>query len=362
MKRHPAVFAVLAGLLAISRTSYAEDSIAISGNYYKELSTRIMEPLIRLTKDLPGEAELDVTYLVDQITSASNATTNTDEVIFEFRNEIRIGGRKKFAGFITPGLNARFSHEPDYLSWGVGGEVAVNLLDDSTTVSAFFQHLEDSVGHKFLEGFSESLSTTAIGLSVTRVVRKDLIAGIGGDAQILRGYQENQYRSEVHPCERDRFAANAWVRYRYAPSGTTGKAGYRFYRDTWKLTAHTIDLKVTQRILRGLEISPRFRYHTQSGTFFATPETTDDVTLDRCPDPDGTIDPNATGFSTQDPKLMAYNAPTYGFQISWMQHWLHDTPLEIFATSRIEPAYYYFDQKNRYGAAHIAQLDWFWPF
>src|SRR5438309_133027 len=62
MKR--ALFAVL--LLVLAETAYAEDSVTLWGNYYKERSTRVVEPIATVTKDLPNDAQAQATYLVDR--------------------------------------------------------------------------------------------------------------------------------------------------------------------------------------------------------------------------------------------------------------------------------------------------------
>ena len=46
--------ALLVPLALVASTSHAEDSVALWGNYFKEQSTRVIEPFIRVTKDLPA--------------------------------------------------------------------------------------------------------------------------------------------------------------------------------------------------------------------------------------------------------------------------------------------------------------------
>ena len=350
MSKQACVRLTLAALFTSAVTAaHAENSVTISGNYYKERSTRIYEPFVRVTADLPYETEVDVAYLVDNITSASAAFTSTDEPFSEFRHEIRLGAKKKFFDMLIPGVTFRYSKEPDYESYTVGGSLAVNLFDENTTVAAYVQRQSDEVRQRGREGFVESLDNTFFGLSVTQVLLKNLIGGVSFDNSAPRGYQENPYRAELHPRERDRYSVAAWLGFRNIPTGTSVKGWYRLYTDSWDINAHSFQIETSQRIVRGLEINPRFRYHTQGDAFFCAP-----VSM-RAPG----RDPNA---NTQDPKLCAFNSFTVGAQVAWTQSWLRGTPLELFATSRIEPAYYFFRQTNRYGDAHIAQLDWYWPF
>jgi len=367
MKR---IFAMAAAfLVSASQIGFAENSIGLSGNYYKERSTRVIEPLIQVRQTLPQESEVEVSYLVDQITSASGAFTNTDVAFSEYRNEVRLSGSSKFLGFITPGLNLRYSHEPDYVSKGVGLSLAIELFKKSTTLSTFFQAVSDSITSKYDPNYSEELSTTAVGASITQVLHRNILAGASVEAQIDRGFQENQYRVELHPRCRDRYSVTPWVRLRIPQSNTTLRNSYRYYQDSWEITGHSFDFEVYQQIVKGLEIVPRLRHHTQDGPFFETSDPGSDQThgdIRNCHLASERLRGGAqqplVRFSTGDPKLTTFDAQTYGLKIRWQQRWLQDTFLGMFATSWIEPAYYYFDQKNRYGPAHIAQLNFYWPY
>lgn len=355
--------ALLVPLALVASTSHAEDSVALWGNYFKEQSTRVIEPFIRVTKDLPWDANVEATYLVDNITSASTGFTGVseDRLFEEFRHEVRFGGSIKLFDLVTPGANIRYSVEPDYRSLGWGVDVAVDLFEETTTLKAYFRGQDDAIGSVADPSFEEDLETWVVGASWTQIWRKDLITGLSVEGQLVRGFQENEYRSnETHPLIRDRFTFGGWLSYRFASSGTTAKLAYRAYTDSWDIDAHTIDVSVNQRVLEGhLRVAPRYRFHTQGGAYFsqATLQANNQMfTTDR--------DDARRSVQTRDPKLEPYHSHMVGLKIQWTMSVLRGSFLETFERSRIEPSYAYLmpSDSYRYGAAHIAELGWYWPF
>ena len=66
---------LLAWLVVLApRPAGAEDRITVRGNYYREESTRVMQPMVHFRKELPDERfALEAEYLLDMISSASIA-------------------------------------------------------------------------------------------------------------------------------------------------------------------------------------------------------------------------------------------------------------------------------------------------
>jgi hypothetical protein len=322
--------------MLLGSSALAEDSVAIYGNYYKERSTRIVSPMITVRKDLPLEADVEATYLVDQITSASGAFGVTSDAAFqEYRQEVRFAAGKRF-GDVRPSLSLRYSGESDYRSFAVGGQVAVELFDKNTILQAQVAVQHDIVDPR---DFRDKLDTTFVGVAWSQLITPELIVGLNLETQILSGYTENFYRVENHPRERNRYIASIFGNYRIDYTKTTIHGAYRLYADSWDLVAHTFDLEVTQRLLPSLEIAPRLRAHTQDDVYFSqlTPD----------------------NFLTTDPKLFAFGSGFYGVRLIWKLWFLDDTFLQ---GASIEPSYALLVQGTRYGTAHIAQLGGYWPF
>ena len=66
----------------------AEDRISVRGAYFREASNRVVQPMMEVTKDLPGGYDIGGHFLVDAISSASIAQgALVDEVFTETRYE-----------------------------------------------------------------------------------------------------------------------------------------------------------------------------------------------------------------------------------------------------------------------------------
>jgi hypothetical protein len=313
--------------------------------------------MVKLKADLPWESELQVGYLLDQITSASGSAGHPgeDAVFQEYRHEFDIAGGIQIMDLFKPILRFRYSDEPDYKSVGFDALVELELFEKNTTLTAGFGYLTDTIGMNpppnqvfdpNATQFREHLATYLAALGWTQVVTPALIVGVDLETQIARGYQENQYRdAEQHPRRRNRYAASAWAAYRIEATRTTIRLDNRIYADTWKLHSYTAELRVTQRIVPSFEIEPRIRFHVQDAVFF-----------------DEAVMVGDEIFRTRDPKLMAFNAQTFGLQLTWELSVLEDTFLDLFSGVLIQPYYAFLRQTNSYGNAHIAQLGALWPF
>ena len=92
MKHAALCLLALSGVLLSRSTVRAEDRVTIRGAYYREPSTRVIQPVVDITKDLPHGFDINAHYLVDTITSASAAAgTSVDSIFTEIRSEVGLG-------------------------------------------------------------------------------------------------------------------------------------------------------------------------------------------------------------------------------------------------------------------------------
>ncbi len=329
----------------VASDASAEDSVTFWGNYYKERSTRVISPAVTIRKDLPKETQLEFTYLIDNITSASGAFTTTDEPFQEFRQEARARVRTEmWDGLINPGFQVRYSYEPDYTSVTYGLNFSSLLNQKNTTLTASIEHQDDAVMARGIS-LEETLTTWRMAFGVTQLLAPNLSVAVAMDLQLLDGYTENPYRVETHPRDRTRFGIGLSGRYRFLETNTSLVAGYRLYSDSWNISAHTFELQAFQTIAKNLEVIPLFRVHTQTGVDFSSHSERDNV-----------------AYATTDPKLRDFGTYSLGLRLRWQLALLDKTPLEVFKKVNLQPSYEFYHQGNSYGDAHIAQLGVCWPF
>ena len=229
------------------RPSAGEDRVIVRGNYYREASTRVLQPEVDVEVDLPDERlSLGTAYVLDAISSASIASgtaqvTGGDAVFTEIRHEVagRVASR---LGEWNLGGFFRYSTETDYIARGVGVGASRDLLQRSMTVGLSYTYnfdrvyriqantrvrlpwcggpidiaecREDGRGdgtnlrqtHYVAANYTHAWHRTVLGLGSVEVARS-------------RGAQDNPYRGaqiptseyEIHPLDRTRLALSGGV-------------------------------------------------------------------------------------------------------------------------------------------------------
>ena len=92
----------------------------------------------------------------------------------------------------------------------------------------------------------------------------------------------------------------------FAATDGTARLGYRYYRDSFDIRAHTFTLEYVQPLHETWTVTPFLRYHAQSSAWFY---------LDPVSDPFPTFAP-ATAIQSQDQRLAAFGAGSLGVKVA----------------------------------------------
>lgn len=365
--------AVLAPALAS-----ADDRVVLRGNYYRETSTRVLQPMVSFSKDLPDERlTVGVDYLLDSISSASigagSAQLGGDFVFTEIRHETsaRVGsklGPWGLGGFF------RYSTETDFEARSFGFNVSREFLEKTVTISASYsggfdsafrimgqgrrapwKSLQPAANGSFEDAADSNLVQNHYGsVGYSHVLTKRLLAGINVEASAILGPQENPYRSvingypEAHPLSRIRIAPSAFAFYSIPKTPLVAEARYRFYGDSWGISAHAVDMRLHLRLWKYLRLRARYRYYTQSASDFYR---------------EGLDYEQSERFKTADPKMSAFHSHMPGGEITFEL-----TPLAQFDGlawldgAFVQATYNHLFQTNRFGNARIGALTFSLPF
>jgi hypothetical protein len=362
---------LVSGVSADAVTGTFTGSVALRGNYYYEQSTRVVAPALSAALESPRGVRVDATYLVDAITSASQATgVVVDKPFREIRHDIQGGVGHEFdlgKTQLDVTLRGRFSKEPDYRSRGFGFASALSLdhrnsvlrlngyfVDD--LVYAVVRDVPDQSSDQLVAqppDYKGKLDTLSLGLAWDQTLTPRAWITLGYDMAVMQGFTANPYRKvegnpETHPDLRLRHAPYGWVAYYVSPSHTSLRAGYRLYRDDWDVTAHAPELRAYQELGSYLQLRLRYRYYTQSASSFWRPPgyvyTADDV------------------YRTADPKMAAFHDHTMGGQLRLPLGFLAHTPLHALRSIVLDGSLEYMISTSRYGNAWISQAGLLWPF
>lgn len=371
-----ALFVVATWLALVPEVSADEASGRISGNvelrtnYFWENSTRIVAPVVSTQLDTARGVKIDGYYLVDAITSASvGAGAQTDVRFTEVRNEFGLGGSYEFhlrnGMHLRTGAFFRYSHEPDYVSYGVIPTIQLAMNDRSTVLRLRGVFMHDDVGQVFRIGaqeapmggggmtantFAQSFNTILLSPMLEQTLSRVALLLVGYDFGYLDGYLSSPYRQatvngrlepENHPDTRIR--NNLWARIQYAfpESGTALHFTLRGYIDSWDVAAVTPEVRVYQDLGSNLMFRLRYRYYKQSTADFYGGA------------PLGMYSGNPL-YYTADPKMTRFHVNEPGFSLVWFFPNLDARGLTWLSGAQLELTFDWRFNTNRFGDAVIS--------
>lgn len=369
-------------IVAWAGSARADGTLDARGVYYKERSTRVMQPMLDGMFDAGERGLVNAHFLVDAITSASagsgaaNAQPFTErryEGGFAYTHELDGPKSIRWIDKLRVGGDTKYSTESDYTSFYLGGRVEADVAQKDATIALGGGLSSDTVTNAGAQSpmggpliqcdvmspatATECNLTSYSGfVSVSQVLTKNALVAVSYDLSYLDGYQANPYRTvitagglvpEVHPNQRLRQAWAASAKYYVQDTHTTLIGAYRYYHDDWHIRAHTPELRIIQEVGSLADASVRYRYYHQSASYFFE---------ERYP----MLDMNSVNYVTDDPKMSAYSGHTmeaklgvlgeeFGLSGSW-------------AGARFEGVLEYIIQHNRFGDAVVAHVALTLPF
>jgi hypothetical protein len=404
----------LAALVSGRGAAHGQDVISIRGKYYKELSTRVLQPSVDIAKDMGPNTNIGVHFLVDAITSASVASgVTSDEPFSEYRTELGLRLKQRIKDTVL-GVFYRYSDESDYRSHAGGVRIAQELWQKtsipSLTLAYAFDvndprrrtgsavdscnpnaHVMDSGGTATGTGGGSNnpgqsgmavnvphgcLHVVTISPGWSQVLSPTMTLSLNYEFAYNMGYQANPYRSvpvegqpaplrETQPDRRARHAIGLSVRKYIPQSRTTLGLAYRFYADSWELRSHSPEVRIYQELTRDLELRLTYRYYTQSAAFFAPKINPATYMIAQaypipCGQPMATS--NCSVYWTADPKLTAFDSHYPELRLVVKLRALASSPLRVLSGGYFDVQYGYLVQHNVFGNAHVLQAGLTFPY
>jgi hypothetical protein len=360
----------------ISGAVRAENLVTVRGQYYREPSTRVVQPVVEVAKDLPGGTDVRAHYLLDAITSASAASGPTGDNIFtEYRSEAGLSGGVTLDRMQLR-LGYRYSAESDYWSHTLFGSALARLWGDSANVALLLGAGTDRVGKRSPAGSANPcvpsishpcpLRNLFAGLWYSQVLSPTVLAQIGTEAAYAWGYLSSPYRQENLPDKRLRLAGAARAA-KYFPTTATGlQVLYRLYFDVypgddpnwngdpWGIRSHTFEGRVFQGVGRDLELRLTGRYYRQGpANFFC--DQADIGVRSGCS--------QTMVLRAGQPQLAQVDTVFLEGKIYWDARALRGKPFfGWFSEGTFELSYGTFIQSTSFGTAHVLQTGYALPF
>jgi hypothetical protein len=352
----------------------ADDYVTVRGAYYREPSTRVIQPTVEVERDSPTGWDVKAHFLVDTITSASvSAGTSTDSIFTETRNEAALTIRKRTdRSEISVGY--KYSAESDYWSHSISVSGSQRFWGDTARVGASMGLSLDTLGSRFRTpdcatppSHSCPLVSLFFGLSYTQILSPVLIAQVSAETADLDGFQGNLYRSvatfgyERVPTQRLRNAVAARLAYYIPRASLALQLQYRYYfdlfpghadtGDPWRIQSHMIEARVYRPITRDLSIRLSYRQYLQSSASFWC----DLAAMPACY--------LGAVYYTSDPKLGPVHTEYPEIEFFWQAEGLRDVPvLGWLAAGTFQISYGRSFQSTSFANAHVLQAGYTLPY
>ncbi len=272
------IFSLLA--LPVS-DSLSEDSFTFKYSYFEDSrGVRVDSPMFVLKKDLSLNTNLSLKYNLDAITGAtkrSNVDAVTGATVAEHRYEYGAAISHK-AGVNNPttlGLGYDFSNESDYTSHTLNLNISQDLFQRNTTIAGGYTRNWDRISPN-TKDWDRNKYVNSFSASIAQVITPKTVALMGYEYSQIKGYQANPYKTvsiagtrydEALPEDRKRHALIARLN-QYLPYQSSIQLDYRYYYDSWKINAHTVDTKFFHYLTDNLILRLRYRYYNQDSAYF----------------------------------------------------------------------------------------------
>src|ERR1700680_893301 len=268
-----------------------EDRADVLWHVYNGGDITIEGPSVLVRKKVGDNLSLSANYYEDMISSASIDVKLSASPYHETRKQESLGadylhGKSTYsAGFIT-------SKEPDYKANTSYFAVSQDMFGDLTTVTLGYRRAWDRVFRdiKTPDGVIENDPTfhqradhRGYSLSLTQILTRNAILGFNYELLTDQGDLANSYRQirylspgqgagftladQVYPNTRTSHSGSAQLKY-YLPYRAALTGQYRFFRATWGIRAHPLELDYTHPVWKRWIFDASLRYYRQGAADF----------------------------------------------------------------------------------------------
>ncbi len=304
---------------AKAQTPPAADHIDFTNLLYGEQSrTQVVEPIVRFTHLMADGQSISAQVGLDVITGSSptgalpsgsvqTRTSASGHVITSPAGQIPMAPfhdtrlalegewKKPVSRYVITTVGGHFSREKDYQSLGVNGKISTDLMRRLVTITVGGGVSHDSVfpvggtpaglsDGTIIHTGGNAKDVTNVLLGASRILTRRWMVAVNGTQTYERGYLTEPYKmitimghvngtpvgelTDKRPDTRNR--TSLLFSSVYHPGDDVAYTSYRYYRDTWGVRSHTIDLKYRHDLGGQSYIEPLLRYYQQTAASFYT--------------------------------------------------------------------------------------------
>ena len=334
--------------LAAPKAGRAENTVAYKYSDYRESGGRIAveTQTAIIEQDIGSDFHARITGTLDAITGATPtgepAPAGSDQVVVTALHDRRKAWNADLSRqFSRVNLAVGFgnSRESDYVSNGWSFNALTDFNQKNTTLLTGVAGTDDDVkvffqtprvkkrSNDVIVGVTQILDPrTSFTFNVTWGRTTGFISDpyklVQKNVQILPGLFLRQTFGEKRPSARNKGIALAALTHAFPEVHGTIDASYRYYRDAFGTTAHTLETAWFQRLGEKVILRPGIRFYQQSAAdFYYYNLDTTTITPDRRPASTGP-------FYSSDFRLSEFSSTNVGLKLIW-----NPTPAVQFDTA-----------------------------
>jgi hypothetical protein len=313
---------VVAAALALPGVAAAEAApeqtlLGFKYLYYKDYQPgldriTVNSPSLYLLTPLGSNWSLEGSMVVDSLSGATPRWHSSISSASRMEDERTAGDLRITRYFRRAAIDfgLAYSTEDDYESRALSANVRLSTDDNNTTLTLGTGYTDDTIKPNpgSSVGRDESKRINDLIIGVTQVASPNDLVQVNLTYAHGRGFYSDPYKFlDNRPQERNQTAL--LIRWNHYLDGTGGtlRSSYRFYDDSFDVTASTFGLEWAQPI-GAVVVTPNLRYTTQSAaSFYVDPIPGSDIPPLVSSDPP---------YYSADHRLSAFGAYTIGLKVA----------------------------------------------
>jgi hypothetical protein len=341
--KQPAVGpALLAAAMLLPGLAHAEaaperGAINVKYLYYKEDQpgldrVQVHAPSVSVMAPIAGEWSVTASATMDDVSGASpryhTAVSGASRM-----DDLRKAGDISVTRYLPHGtvsVGAAFSTEHDYRSRALSLQATFDSDDKNTTWALGLGGSDDAIDPVNHIVRNEGRQTVSVLAGVTRVFTLVDIGQLTYTHSTGHGYYSDPYKLvDNRPRKRDQDTLLAQWNHRFVNADATSRLSYRYYRDSFGVSAHTLSGEWVQSLDNGWTVTPGLRLYSQRAADFYFDPVYDSKT--GAPFPPGYVF-GGSAFTSADQRLSAFGAVTAGLKVAKQidRDWSVDLKLEHY--------------------------------
>jgi hypothetical protein len=299
--------------LSVKAALLPEQSVDLAYNRYDQDGQSIDGPAILVRKNFSDTFSVNAGYLTDTVSGASIDVVATASEYKEERTETSLGV-DYLEGKSILSLSYIRSKENDFDANSVHFNISQDFFGDLTTLTMGYSQAWDDIGRRG-DDFSEEADRRHFRIGISQVISKSALLNIASETITDEGYLNNPYRQvryvsesargydyqpERYPATRTSNAI-AFRGLYYLPYRAAIRAEYRYYADSWGISANQYELAYVHPYQQAWIFELRYRFYKQSRA---------DFYADLFPFE------NAQNFLARDKEMSSFQDLTFGFGLT----------------------------------------------